>query len=148
MQLPVNQLDAAADTRRRLAAGVRLERALEVVHQRQQLLDDARGRRVGQRLPIALDALAVVVELGRLPQQQIVELVALALQLGRIRWRWPLPSSLSAALEGVPVSYVRLPRSTVLEVCRAVSPRSAAETADMSFRDHAIDGARQACRPH
>ena len=48
----------------------------------QQQVDD---RLVGLLAPLALDALAVVVELRRLAQQPIVEVVALALERGELR---------------------------------------------------------------
>ena len=51
------------------------------------------------RLPLALDALAVVVELGGLAQQQIVVLVALALQ--------SRPASAAVGLPPVSASFRR-----------------------------------------
>ena len=55
------------------SAGVGRERALEVVHERQQLAQHV-GRRPtsASSRALALDALAVVVELGRLAQQPVV----------------------------------------------------------------------------
>ena len=85
-QLPLDQFDAAAIGLGPLAAGIGLERALEVVDQRQQLAEQIGGSGFGLRLPLALGAPAVIVELRGLPQQQILELVALPLELvGAVR---------------------------------------------------------------
>ena len=80
----MDELDAAAIGFRAVGAGVGLERALEIVDERQQIPHDVGGDRLGHALPIALDALAVVVELGGLAQQPIVEVVALPLELVRV----------------------------------------------------------------
>ena len=61
-----------------------LERPLHVVDEREQFLDQVRGRRFRQLDPLALGALAVVVELGGLAQQPLVVVVALLSQLGGI----------------------------------------------------------------
>ena len=61
------------------------ERALQVVDQRQQLGQQIRRRRFGHLLALPLDALAIVVELGGLAQQPLVVVVALPLQLARVR---------------------------------------------------------------
>ena len=79
--LTMDQLDAAPVRIRTLGPGLRGERALQVVHQRQQILDDGRNRRFELRLPLTLDALAVVVKLSRRAQQPVVVFVALPLQL-------------------------------------------------------------------
>ena len=77
----MDQLDALA-----VALGVgadrRLERALEVVDDRQQILDGVSRGGVGLVAALAIDALAIVVELGRRPQQAILQRVLLAPQLG------------------------------------------------------------------
>ena len=52
---------------------------------RQQVPDEIRGRPLGLLAPLALDALAIVVELGGLAQQQVTELVALARGHLRVR---------------------------------------------------------------
>lgn len=63
---------------------LRLQRTLEVIDERQQLLEhiSRRGLRLG--LALALDALAIVVEFGGLPKQSIVVFVTLALELGYV----------------------------------------------------------------
>ena len=83
-QLLVNELDAAPDRTGRLGAGVGLERPVHVVDEREQFLEQIRGGRFRQLDPLALDPLAVVVELGGLAQQPIVVVVALLPQLGGI----------------------------------------------------------------
>ena len=59
----------------------RLERALEVVDDRQQILDGVSLGGVRLVAALAFDALAVVVELGRRSQQAILERFLLAAQL-------------------------------------------------------------------
>ena len=49
-----------------------LERALEVVDDGQQILEQRRGRALARLAPLALDALPVIVELGRQAQQPVV----------------------------------------------------------------------------
>ena len=62
----------------------RVEGAIEIVDDRQQIADHVRGRPFDHLLAIAIDALAEVVELGGLAEQAIVEIVAFFLQrIGR-----------------------------------------------------------------
>ena len=75
----MDQLDALA-VRLRAVAGLDGERQIEVVDDEQQILQQIDDRLVGLLAALALDALAVVVELGGLAQQAIVEVVALALR--------------------------------------------------------------------
>ena len=82
MQLAVDQLDALA-VRRAAVAGVHRQRAIEIVDDEQQISQQVDDRLVGLLAALALDALAVVVELGGLAQQAIVVVVALALQIRR-----------------------------------------------------------------
>ena len=90
----MDQFDAAAIGLGALAAGIGLERALEVVDERQQLAEQIGGGRLGLRLPLALGAPAVVVELRGLAQQQILELVAFPLQfIGAVRRASRVPAS-------------------------------------------------------
>ena len=81
VQLLVDDLDAGA-VGLGAGAGIGAQRALEVVHDRQQVLEHRRGRALAGLAALALDALAVVVELGRRAQQAIVELVTLLLERG------------------------------------------------------------------
>ena len=74
----MNQLDALAIGVAAFA-GVDRQRAVEVVDDEQQLEQQIGDRLVGLLAALALDALAVVVELGGLAQQPIVVVVALAL---------------------------------------------------------------------
>ncbi len=80
----MDELDAFAIGFRAVGAGVGLQRAFEVVDERQQIAHGVGRDRLGHALPIALDALAVVVELGRLAEQPVVEIVALPLELVRV----------------------------------------------------------------
>ncbi len=77
----MNQLDALAIGSAALA-GVDRQRAIEVVHDQQQLLEDVDDRLIGLLAPLALDALAVVVELRALAEPAILVVVALPLQIG------------------------------------------------------------------
>ena len=79
----MDELHAAAICLRTVGAGVGFERALEVVDERKEIAHDVGGDRLGHALPVALHALAVVVELGRLAQQPIVVVVTLPLQFVR-----------------------------------------------------------------
>jgi hypothetical protein len=72
VELAVNQLDALAVRGLALAA-VHGQRAVEVVHDEQQLLQQVDDRLVGLLAALALDALAVVVELGALAQPPIAK---------------------------------------------------------------------------
>jgi hypothetical protein len=125
-ELTVDQLDAAAVRLGAFRARVGLERALEVVHQRKQLLDHAGGGRVGPRLALAFDALPVVIELGRLAEQQVVVLVPLPLQLGGVlraghrigcRALW-IVGSLVVGCVVVPGRRIVHERKELLYVCR------------------------------
>ena len=77
MQFGVNELDAFA-VRVRLRPGLHRQRAIEVVDDRQQRVKEIDDRIVGLLAPLAIDALAVVVELGGRAQPLVVEIVALA----------------------------------------------------------------------
>ena len=77
----VDPLDATPIGARSLVASLGLKRALEVIHQRQQLSDETCRRRVGEGLTFPLGSLAEVVEFGRFPYEQIVILVTLLLGL-------------------------------------------------------------------
>ncbi len=77
----MNQLDPAAIGFRSLAAGVRSPRPFQIVDQGQQFPEKVGCCRLGLCLPIALRPFAEVVELRRLPQQEVVEFVALPLEL-------------------------------------------------------------------
>jgi hypothetical protein len=70
-----------------VAAARCLQRALEVVDDRQKITECVRRERLGLFAPIALDPLAVVVELGRRAKQAILERVLFAAQRleGRLR---------------------------------------------------------------
>jgi hypothetical protein len=57
------------------------QRPFEVVHHRQQIAKHIGRGPLGEFLALALDALAEVVELRALPEQPVVELVALFLEL-------------------------------------------------------------------
>ena len=81
VQLGVNQLDAFP-VGRAAFAGVDRQRAVEIVDDEQQFLQEIDDRLVGLLAALAFDALAVVVELGGLPQPAIVVVVALALEVG------------------------------------------------------------------
>ena len=59
---------ASAPSRARIGA----QRALQVVDERKQLFDQVGGRRLRQRLALALGALAEVVELRGLAQQEVL----------------------------------------------------------------------------
>ena len=72
VQLGVNQLDALA-VRGAAVAGVDGQRAVEIVDDEQQLQQQIDDRLVGLLAALALDALAVVVELGGLAQPAIVD---------------------------------------------------------------------------
>ena len=76
MHLLVDQLDALAEWL--CVRGRRLNRALEVVHDRQKLGQDVRLHVVGQLAAFALDSLAVVVEFGGRAEQTVLERVLLA----------------------------------------------------------------------
>ena len=78
-QLPVDQLDARAVARERggrIGCRRRGERALEVVDERQHVLQQLGRGVLGQLAALAIDALAVVVELGRRAQQPVAVIVA------------------------------------------------------------------------
>ena len=77
----MDELDAAAVRVRRVGAHVRFQRPLEIVDERQQIANQICSGSFRAALPIALDSLAVVVELRRLAKQSIVVLVALTLNL-------------------------------------------------------------------
>ena len=62
-------------------SGLDAERALEVVDDRQQILEQRGGRAFARLAPLALDPLPVVVELGRQAQQAVVIFVAFPLEL-------------------------------------------------------------------
>jgi hypothetical protein len=70
-----------------VAAARRLQRALEVIDDRQKIAECVRRERLGPFAPIALDPLAVVVELGRRAKQAVLERVFFAAQRleGRLR---------------------------------------------------------------
>ena len=76
--LLVDQLDALAQ--RVGVRGRRLQGALEVVHDRENLGQDVRLRVVGKVAPFAVDPLAVVVELGRRAEQAVLQRVLFAPQ--------------------------------------------------------------------
>ena len=83
----------------RLGAGrVGLKRALEIVDHGQQLLHEIDCRHLRQILALAIDALAIVVELCGLAEQPVVKAVALLAQLddfvGERRGRRRLPAPL------------------------------------------------------
>ena len=82
MELAVDQLDALAVGAAFVAAD--RERAIEIVDHQQELLQDVDDRLVALLAPLALDPLAVVVELGALAEPAILEVVALALQVGKL----------------------------------------------------------------
>ena len=87
VQLAVNELDALA-VRVAAVAGLDRQRAVEVVDDEQQLLQQIDDGLVGLLAALALDALAIVVELGRLAQPPIVVVVALAAEIvGRVAAR-------------------------------------------------------------
>ena len=65
LHLAVNQLHPFAQ---RILLGRGLQRALEVVDDRQQVLHGVRHGEVGHVAPVAIDALPVVVELCRRPE--------------------------------------------------------------------------------
>ena len=79
MQGPMDNLEPLAV---RLGAGrVGLKRALEIVDHGQQLLHEIGCRHLHQIPAFAIDALAIVIELGSLAKQPIVKAVALFAQL-------------------------------------------------------------------
>ena len=78
-QLRVDHLDALA-VRRAAFARIDGEREIEVVDHRQQILEQRRHGPIRLFAALALDALAVVVELGDLSHVPVVVLVALALE--------------------------------------------------------------------
>ena len=87
-ELTADQLDAGAirGQRRGRIVGVlrirgRAERALEIVEQRQDVEEQIRVGEFAQLAAFLLDAAAVVIELGALAEQQVLELVALGAQL-------------------------------------------------------------------
>ncbi len=84
-QLLVDQLDAAPDRLGRFGPRVGLEGALHVVDEREELFQQIRRRSLRQLNALALGALAVVVELGRLAQEPVVVLVPLLFQFRGIR---------------------------------------------------------------
>ena len=84
--LLVDQLDALA-VRVGIAAGRRLQRALEVVDDRQQLVERSATARIRLVAPLAFDALAIVVEFGGGAQQPVLQRVLLAAQLVASRRR-------------------------------------------------------------
>ena len=63
-----------------VAPAGRLQRALEVVDDRQQVGEDVGAGVLGQLAAFAFDALAVVVELGRGPQQPVLQRILFAAQ--------------------------------------------------------------------
>ena len=77
----MDELDALAIGFRAVGAGVGLQRPFEIVDERKEIADDVGRDRFGCALTVAFDALAVVVEFGRLAQQPIVVVVALLLEL-------------------------------------------------------------------
>ena len=81
VQLAVNELHPLA-VRRGLAAGIERKRAVEVVDHRQELLEETDHGAVGLLTAFALEALPVVVELGGLAEQPVVQIVAFPLQGG------------------------------------------------------------------
>ena len=74
---PVHERDALLELRLLVLLG-RLERPLEVVQDREQVLDEPLRGAGGRQLLVARDPLAVVVELRREPAQVVQVLVALA----------------------------------------------------------------------
>jgi hypothetical protein len=76
----MDELDAAAIGFRAISTGVGLERAFEIVDEREEIANHVRRDRVSHALPVTLDALAVIVELGRLAKEPIIEIVTLPLQ--------------------------------------------------------------------
>ena len=83
VQLRVNQLDALP-VGARVLARVDRQRAVEVVDDEQQLVQQIDDRLIGLLAALAFDALAVVVELGGLAQPAVVVVVALALERCRV----------------------------------------------------------------
>ena len=87
LHLQVDQLDALSIDLG-VAAVTRVERALQVVDDGQELLDRVDDRGIGLVAPLAIDALAIVVEFGRSSQEAVLECVFLAAQLrNRVRLR-------------------------------------------------------------
>src|SRR5262245_45048504 len=75
----MDQFDAATVSAGRFVSGIRPKRALEVVDQRQELGDQIGRGCIRQALTLPFGAFAEVVELGRLPHQPFVVVVALPL---------------------------------------------------------------------
>ena len=67
----IDQLDACRDSRRP-RAGVDGQRAIEIVDDGSTILQQVDDRLVGVLAPLALDPLAVVVELGGLAEQPVL----------------------------------------------------------------------------
>ena len=77
LQLAVDELHALAIGLRPFGARLSAQRALEVIDERQQFVNDVERGRLLERLPLALGALAEVVELRGLTQKQVSVFVAL-----------------------------------------------------------------------
>ena len=76
----MDQLDAAPIGRGAFAR-LHVQCDVEIVDDDQQLAEQVEHRLVGLRAALALDALAIVVELGRLAHPAVVVVIAFALQI-------------------------------------------------------------------
>ena len=85
LQLAVDQLHTLAIGFRPLRARISAQSALQVIDQRKQLLNDVERRRLFERLPLALGALAEVVELRSLTEKEVSVFVALPLGFRGLR---------------------------------------------------------------
>jgi hypothetical protein len=77
----MNQFHATAICVGAFGPRFRIERALQIVDEREELLDDFGSRRFGEGRPFTARALAVVLELRSLPKQEVFEFVALTFGL-------------------------------------------------------------------
>ena len=85
LQLAIDQLHTLAIGFRPLRARISAQSALQVIDQRKQLLNEVERRRLFERLPLALGALAEVVEVRSLTEKEVSVFVALPLGFRALR---------------------------------------------------------------
>ena len=131
----------------------RLERPLEVVEHRQQLLDEPLGGARDELLLLARDPLAVVVELGLQPLERVEVLVALARHLGELvalerrRLGPPAPGAVAGGVAARPRPPRRGSASALLARSRGLGLLALVDDLVVGVLDHLVVGGGRRRRP-